>query len=172
MTNTFTATRFKALPFQVIETDTGVILKRGVAQIAIDGKQSLDVVSEILRSMDDAGATPDAICAQFAEPDRPAIRELLQHLASRRFLVPADAASTPEPETNADVFYWQFGRSSRQISNVLNRLPIMIVGLNRLARQMAVALNTLGVTNVELVDEPVLRNVALLDARGCWRPEL
>jgi bacteriocin biosynthesis cyclodehydratase domain-containing protein len=172
MTSSFTTTRLKALLFQVIETGAGVILKRGVAQIAIDGKQSLDIVSEILRSIDDAGATPDAICARFAEPDRPAVRQLLQHLASRRFLVPADAPSTPEPETNADVFYWQFGRSSRQISNVLNKQPLVIVGLNRLARQMVAALNTVGVTNVELVDEPALRNVDLLDARGQWRPEL
>ncbi len=175
MTTGFANKKFKALPFQVIENDKGIILKRGVAQIAIGGKQASAVIATMLAVLGEHGATLDEVCATFAEPDRPGIKDLLRHLVNRRFLVAADQVLTDtEPassESNLDVFYWQFGRQTAQVVDTLNTYRTAIVGVNLLSQRMVAALTAVGVTTIHLIDDPLLRNPSLYTEDGNWRAE-
>ncbi len=73
-----------------------------------------------------------------------------------------------DSETPLDVFYWQFGDSTRRATERLNRARVVLVGVNSVSRQIAQTLVASGVTNVTAIDDPRLRNASLLAHTGGW----
>lgn len=160
-------THWRSLPFLVAETQGGVVLKRGTTQILIEGESALETILLILVGTTDDGQTKAEICVQFPEPDRQAIRDLLDDMIAKRLLIPAHDADNPEqPETNEDLFYWTANRQRSEVAQTLSGLDLTIIGVNRLSLAISRSLNNMGVTNISVADDPLLRNLEFFDAEG------
>ncbi len=169
MGDDFLSTRLTVLPFQAIHIVQGLVLRRGVNQVILEGTEAAGVLQTVVAALQNAGAVPSDVAALFAEPDRPRILELLKHLADRRFIVPVSArGAAGAPETNLDVLYWQFGQARETVARKLRDLALAFVGVNRLTHRMATAIATWGATNLEVVDDPLLRSVEFFEGpNGC-----
>jgi bacteriocin biosynthesis cyclodehydratase domain-containing protein len=169
--------RLRALPVQVIERANGIILKRGCTEFKVDGPEAEKIVQAILVAVSAEGATLEEVCSFFPQPYRSAVEDLTKQLVARRILVLADDPphDLPEPEDALDVFYWNFGYRAGEVTENLNSGRISIVGVNCISRQLAVSLRAAKVSNFEVVDYPLLRNLRLFDGDGQviageWKP--
>jgi bacteriocin biosynthesis cyclodehydratase domain-containing protein len=161
----------RALPVQLIETADRVLLKRGRVEIAVGGEGVADVVKTIFTAASGEGATTEEIVSLFAATDRPAVERLVEHLAQRRLLVPAEAegAPTADPaaaETPADVFYWHFGDTGEAVASRLDELRAVVLGVNVVSSRLVAALSQAGATRFQVVDEPLLRNLRMISDEG------
>jgi bacteriocin biosynthesis cyclodehydratase domain-containing protein len=152
-----------------------VILRRGSIQVLIGGDRSLEALETVVDALKGDGATIEEVCTRFAAPDRPAVRELIEHLMARQLVVPAGTDLVPVgAEGPLDVFYWHFGSSASEINKRLTRVRVAIVGVNHISRQLAQSLTSAGMTSVEVIDYPLLRNLSLFGEddtvrAGQWR---
>jgi bacteriocin biosynthesis cyclodehydratase domain-containing protein len=164
--------RLVALPLQVIGTDDGVILARGCVELKVAGPRAAEVVQAVLEATRGSGASCRDISESFAEPDRPAVVELVEELRKRRLLVPEDASAPPPAagESALEVFYWQFGGRADRVLESLNSNRVTILGVNSISRQLASSLASSGMTAVEVVDFHVLRNVRFFSDIGGLDP--
>jgi bacteriocin biosynthesis cyclodehydratase domain-containing protein len=160
--------KFRALPVQIIEREGGIILKRGCTEFRIDGPEAIQVLQALLEVVGDGGATREQVCACFPPLYRPAVEELVQQLVVRHILVSVDEvqAVPTEPEGPLEVFYWNFGFRAEDVTARLNSRQIVIIGVNCVSRQLVAALGAAAVTNMIVVDYPLLRNVRLFDHHG------
>ena len=159
--------RLTALPFQLIETTNGVIVRRGSVQLLITGDRSLESLQIVVDTMRGEGATIEAACSRFAAPDRPAIIELIEQLMARQLVVPVGADLVPiQTEGQLDVFYWHFGMSTAEVNKRLNLISLTILGVNHVSRQLAQSLTRAGMTSFEVIDYSALRNLSLFDQTG------
>jgi hypothetical protein len=67
------------------------------------------------------------------------------------------------------VFYWHFGMSTAEINRGLNAVRVAIVGINHVSRQLAGSLAAAGMTNFEIIDDELHRNLSLFDGAGKLR---
>jgi bacteriocin biosynthesis cyclodehydratase domain-containing protein len=156
--------RLRALPVQLIEIPNGILLKRGSTEFQIVGERAAEVVQIVLAAAEGGEVTSDGIEALFAECDRPAVGVLIQELRQRNIII--DERGCPpgvHRETAADIFYWHFGLYRTEVNDRLSTPKIAVLGVNCISRQLAAALNRSGVTNVDLVDVRLLRNLRLFD---------
>lgn len=160
--------RVRSLPFLVVETDSGVVLKRGSTELIVQGESALEAVLLILTTTTAPGQSVDEICDVFAAPDRPAIRSLLADMLQKRLLVPADSlpAAHEIEETQEDIFYWSGNAVREEVVKRLSEPGLIIVGVNRTSLQICRSLFAMGVTKMHLVDDPALRNPELFDIHG------
>ena len=147
--------RLYPLPFRIIPTADGVILKRGATEISILGEEAGAFV-ETLVSAAAGGATRDEICQRFPPPERPSADELVGQLVAARLLAERDTPAGPE--SGLDIFYWQFGASAREVTARLDRAGLVIVGVNAISRHLVQSLAAAGVTAITLVDDERLRD--------------
>jgi molybdopterin-synthase adenylyltransferase len=170
--------KLRALRVQLIETNDGVILKRGRAEIKIGGKRAAEVVQVVLTTAADGGATLDEICELFAGPDRPAVDYLVRQLEARRILVPTDGVSQSKIlEGSLDIFYWQLGEHAELTPERMNSQRVVIMGVNCISRQLAASLAASGMNTVDVINYPLLCNLRLFDDNGKlpadeWPPSL
>lgn len=160
--------RLSALPVQLIEIDNSVILKRGSTELRIKGEGSSQVIRQILWITATRKPTSQEICEFFSQPERSNISDLIQQLVERRILIPIEESATDciTNETHLDIFYWHFGESQQTVSKKLSDLGIVILGVNYISRQLIASLLTSGVTTIQVVDFPLLRNLRLFDEQG------
>ena len=158
----------RALPLQVIDTADGVLLKRGCTVFKVSGEGAATAVQIVLSKLATTGTTVGEIAEQFAAPDRKAVQQLLERLIANRLVVSAKAVDPPTnlKETQLDVFYWHFGESTARITERLNSLHLVILGVNAISRQLCASLIASGANNVDVIDHPNLRNINLFDAEG------
>jgi thiazole/oxazole-forming peptide maturase SagC family component len=95
------------------------------------------------------------------------VAECLNRLISGRFLARCDAPCfSNDSETSLDIFYWNFGVSSREVNQKLNRHRIVIQGVNCISYHLATAMKISGWEDYEVVDDPALRNLSMFDNAG------
>src|SRR4029077_14707914 len=113
-------------------------------------------------------ATIEEICDSFAAPDRDAVRDLLEELAQRRIVVGEDdpAGDLDHAEEPLEIFYWHFGETAKGVRDRIGEQRIAVVGINAISRQLLACLAASEITDVDLVDDPLLRNVRLFDGDG------
>jgi len=150
--------KLRAVPFQIIEIENGVILKRGSVEVMIGGERASEVVQNVLDVVNQKGATKEEICGVFATPDRPAVAYLVDEL-SKRFLLVRSSDVVSETETQLDVFYWHFGQRVSEVTKRLNSKHFVIMGVNQISRRLANSLNETGIDNIQVVDWPAVRCV-------------
>jgi bacteriocin biosynthesis cyclodehydratase domain-containing protein len=151
--------RYRALPIQLVEIDGGVIIVRGSAEIRIVGERAERTVREIWTAASEAPTTVDDIVSAYAAPDRDSVRGLIDKLITRRILIEAGVRDeTAGVESALEIFYWNFGLTERQVTMSLNERRIAILGVNSISRQLATALTSAGVTNLEVVDFTLFRS--------------
>lgn len=159
--------KLKALPVQFLQSPAGVILKRGCTELRISGEGATDAVQRVLRMTIERQATLEQICEQFALPNREQVGSLIHELVKKRILVSVDDHIGGEgPETNLEIFYWHFGEPAFKVAERINACKFFILGVNFVSRQLATSLFSSGVTAVQIVDQPLLRNIRLFDEAG------
>jgi bacteriocin biosynthesis cyclodehydratase domain-containing protein len=157
------ATRYRALPIQLVEIDEGVVVVRGSAEIRIVGAGAERTTREIWSAAMEAPVTVDEVVSAYAAPDRESVRGLIEKLIARRILVEAGADAGPAdgPESALEIFYWNFGLTEREVPASLNERRLVILGVNGISRQLAASLTAAGITNLEIVDYVLFRNQRL-----------
>lgn len=171
--NTETKTdEIKALPVRFIEFDGGVILKRSCVEFHVGGQGALEVLQFIIREASvHGGIKKQVLIDSFAAPDRPAVAELVGQLEQRSILVPLYSSHGHRSETEAeescqDVFYWNFDRTEKQVTESLNSKKLVILGVNHISRQLSMSLLRSGCHHFDIVDIPTLRNLDLYNEDG------
>lgn len=169
--------RYRALPLQVIDVDGGVILKRGLVEVRVVGRGAAGAVRTLLEAASGAGIAEGDVGALFAGAERSGAEALLRRLIERRFLVeepgaaPGAAAGDPRPEEDpAAVFYWHFGEGRAEVAARVAGRRVVIVGVNRISRQLARSLRDSGISSFDVRDDPLLRNGSFFDDAGALRP--
>lgn len=163
MSPEFASRRLRAVPFRVIATSTGVVLKRGAAMVALEGAGVEELLQDVLRVLASRGATAGDVCGWFGAPQQEAVERLLLCLSERGFLVPAELEAEPPAPTDANlgVYHWHFEQQPGELERKLDQASVALVGLNRLSRALEAGLRDAGVHRIVRVDDPVLRNVQL-----------
>ena len=115
--------RLKARAVHVIDTDDGVIIKRGCTELKIGGAGAAETVRKVLAATVAGGATSAEICGLFVPSAAPLVRQLIEQLLARHLLAPVEEAEPKagEPEGPLDIFYWHFGDKARQVAERLTR---------------------------------------------------
>jgi len=159
--------RLRAFPVQLLSTERGVVLVRGVAEIFVAGDRATELVPALLAAVPDEGATRTDLIQRFAAPDREEVGKLVDELVRRSILAPVTAQFRPSSiESNLDVFYWHFGQAARTTVDKMSAKPIVLMGVNTISRRIAQSLRSMGVKSVQVVDFPILRNLRLYDDDG------
>ena len=158
------------LPFQIIEIEDGILLKRGCTVLKIQGEGAEIVVQRILAALHKTPSTCEEVFHLFSAPERNAVKQLIEMLVSKRFLVVESEDISPItnelPESHLDIFYWNFGLSTKEVVKRLYENPITILGINYISLRLLTSLVLSGWKNVEIVDNPLLRNMRLFDSKG------
>src|SRR5215813_9872811 len=150
------------VPFTMIETQEGMILKRGRIEVLIGGKGSVQVMQRIVDYVKKNSPSKEEIYNLFPSHNRESISNLLDELIKRRFLVPKYKGFNEE-EDNLDVFYWHFADNTKEINNRLNSNRLMVVGLNNISLQLVNSLKRSGISNFEILDYPVFSSISRND---------
>ncbi len=149
----------RALPFQVIEYPGGVLLKRGVNQISISVENALEMVLIILTATSGRSSSQTNIVNQFPLPFRDQVQRLTDELIRKNFLVTNIEGESVIDEDNFDVFHWQMGKDTvTAIAKIVDQ-KVSIIGVNSLSLKIKDGLREMGVENVTLVDDPLLREM-------------
>ena len=154
----------QVLPLQLIDVDTGVLLKRGNSILNVNGTGAKNAVRIVLSALAPPGGTVEEVQQKFSGPDRNAVGQLIEKLVANRFAVPAntDTRDSHLHETHMDIFYWHFGETADSVAHRLNKQRITILGVNTISRQLCSTLQVSGFTNFEVIDCPTLRNTRLV----------
>ena len=159
--------RLRAFPVQLLSTERGVVLVRGVAEILVAGDRATELVPALLAAVPNEGATRTDLIERFAVPDREEVGKLIDELVRRSILTPTTAEfPTSGIESNLDVFYWHFGQTARTTVDRMSAKPIVLMGVNTISRRIAQSLWSMGVKSIQVVDFPILRNLRLYDDNG------
>jgi bacteriocin biosynthesis cyclodehydratase domain-containing protein len=151
----------RALPFHVMETGDGVVLKRGSTEVKISGAGVAGVVAELVEAARN-GAARYTLCERFAEEDVPVINELLDSLlASRLFVTDPSEQSQRDAESPLDVWYWQFNKTRAEGVLGIDNAGLVLVGLNAISRQLANSLKAGGARLPQFVHDARLMSVEL-----------
>src|SRR3954449_10387045 len=81
--------RLRALPVQLLSTEDGVLLVRGVAEIFVAGDRATELVPALLAAIPNEGASRTDLIERFAAPDREEVGKLIDELVRRSILAPA-----------------------------------------------------------------------------------
>lgn len=159
--------KLKLLPFQVIESDQQLLLKRGISTLVVSDTNALIIIRVIQKALIQSPYTKEELVSLFAGNVRDLILDFIDHLIQKRFIVllEDDGSSDSEnPQENAqDIFYWHFNKHQQEIAARLNDSDWAFVGINQLNKQLISALLREGKKNILVVDDPSLRNVTMFD---------
>lgn len=168
---TFLSVPLRPAAVQIIESDAGIVLRRGVTQVLIEGTHAADLIRLILTAAGrDGGATPEQLCALFPDQERDEILRLLRALHSRRILMQSGETteSIGAEESNLDLYQWQFGRTAVEVETDLDKVSLLAVGLNRMTERLVLALRGAGFKQIEVIDDPMLRNPEVPSSLDHW----
>jgi bacteriocin biosynthesis cyclodehydratase domain-containing protein len=160
----------RAYPVDVVPVNDGVQLLRGAIRVSFKGNYAEEVIATIL-AMADTGCSREALLAEFAEPQRLAVTEIVERMLERNFLYAYDpeldsAAPSSADQSAEDLFYWHFDTQPNAVRQRLADYRVIQVGVNLLGMYLAERLQRLGFGSVEVVDDPTLRNARLFRANG------
>lgn len=160
--------KLRMVPVQVVDTDSGVILRRGCTEFRVAGGEAAAAVRVVLGATSQDGSTEAEILELFAAPDHPEVERLVQALLDRHILYSGELPAPPASKTEAqlEMFYWHFRTSPGVALANLNRRTVAVVGVNHVSRRLVTALLSSGITNVEVIDFGLLRNRRLFDDEG------
>jgi thiazole/oxazole-forming peptide maturase SagC family component len=159
-----------ALPFQLIETDQGLLLKRGCSVLKIQGAGAGLAIRTVLSALHKQPSTQEELTHLFPPAEQTAISQLLDTLISKRFVIAhtsqLDDSSRIEPENPLDIFYWNFDRSTDQTLAQLNNVHVTILGVNTISHRLLSSLANSGWQNLDIVDHPFFRNLRFFNSDG------
>ncbi|MDN3690360.1 hypothetical protein [Cyclobacterium jeungdonense] len=157
--------KLKVLPFQIIELEDSVVLKRGLSSMAIPDKSALIIIKVIQKALIQSPKTVDELASLFTGSIYNLIKSFINHLIEKKFIVYLEDTNNYryDEETPQDIFYWHFNAHQSQISETLNEKPWAFIGINELNKRLISSLFTEGKNNFMVIDDPSLRNVRFFD---------
>ncbi len=157
----------RLLPFQLIESATGVVIRRGALRIALEGDGIAEVVAKLQEAATDDFCSRHELLSLFPPVHRDRVDAILHQLAVRRLAeLRGQTGPLPGPrpaESQEDVFFWQLG-TTRSDSRKATGMAVALIGINRLSVALRDRLQAYGRWDVTLVDDVPLRNHELLDS--------
>lgn len=164
-----------ALPVQVIEIPDGVVLKRGASKVIIRGAKAADSIRIVLDATRGDGAFVGKLRRLLTRSVGKQADSIISNLQHRRLLVPTSkkTRSTNGQEDIMDSLYWQFGGTTGEVRQRLNKVHLAIIGVNHISRQLAISLMSCHFNNFIVLDHPQFRNFRMFDKtgrlkKGCW----
>jgi bacteriocin biosynthesis cyclodehydratase domain-containing protein len=160
--------RLIALPVQVIETNTGAVIKRGNREIAIPSRAAVAVLRTIFSAASNAAVSRGELLELFSPAHRVAINELIRELLAHRLLVHEKEYGSPPsgPETSTEIFYWHYALRESTVMESLKNRRIAVMGVNTISREFVTKATISGLVNIEIIDCPSLRNLRLFNDAG------
>ena len=80
--------RLYAYPIQIVRTEDGAVVRRGIVRLHVRGENAADILIEIAQAASRPnGSARSEIAARFDADLRPAIGDLIDALLARRLLV-------------------------------------------------------------------------------------
>jgi bacteriocin biosynthesis cyclodehydratase domain-containing protein len=155
-----------AFPSLVVEENDGVRLRRGCVELRIRGEGAARIVRGILDATLDRNASLEEILHRFPLADHPAVVDLIDELMKRLILIQSDDSVFEEQEGPLEIFYWHFGEGKESINARIDSLQLSILGVNSISRQLVATLLESGISNIQVIDQPQLRNLRLFDQDG------
>ena len=145
------------LPFQLIEYDDVLIMRRGSIQIFVQGENRLETVLLIVTETSGKSTNTDDILNMFSPIKREHVQVLLNELISQRLLVsPTDLSYNIDDETNEDVFYWEHNTSKKGIDGLLTEQHFWLIGNNALGHYIYNSLRETGINVKGIIDDKAL----------------
>ncbi|MCG8476330.1 MAG: hypothetical protein MI784_12755 [Cytophagales bacterium] len=170
--------KLKSLPFQLIEMEDRIVLKRGLHSLEIPDKSALIIVKVIQKALLQSPKSADELTKLFSGSVRNIVGSFIQHLIEKRFIISAeDEYQCPaDGETSQDIFYWHFNAHQGQVAKALNEKLWAFVGINELSKKLIQSLFAEGKNNFAAVDDPSLRNIKFFNdkheiADDFWKDE-
>jgi thiazole/oxazole-forming peptide maturase SagC family component len=152
--------KLKVLPFQIIEMEDKLILKRGLTSMVIPEKSALIIVKIIQKALIQSPKTVKELISLFSGSVHGLVESFIEHLKVKKFIVSENdkAHQILDSEKAQDIFYWHFNTHQKQISDILNEKKWVFVGINELNKKLIQSLFQDGKNNFIVVDDPALRN--------------
>jgi thiazole/oxazole-forming peptide maturase SagC family component len=154
--------KLKLMPFQVIEMEDKIILKRGVSTMVIPDKSAMVVIRVIQKALTKANYTAEELASLFSGTVRELILNFIDGLLQRKYIVTlndTNQANSENPENAQDIFYWHFNLHQAEVSKQLNEKTWAFVGINELNKRMLTSIMKDGKTSIIVVDDPSLRKM-------------
>ncbi|UII21553.1 hypothetical protein [Fulvivirga ligni] len=157
--------KYKMLPFQVIEMEDRIVLKRGLSSMAISDKNALIIIKVIQKALLQGPKTITELTQLFTGAVQNLIRDFVEHLITKKYLIPESDGQEHlhNEESPQDIFYWHFNLHQADIAKVLNEQVWAFIGINELNKRLIQSLFAEGKESFIVVDDPSLRNVKYYD---------
>lgn len=152
------------VPFQVIEIQNGVVLKRGPTEVIVNGEKAAEIIQIVTDALGKTKISKDQILAFFPATEQQAVSYLLDELIKRRLVIPFQQRDSVNNENELDVFNWLLGEQTQEIVKRLNSKNTVIIGMNHISLQLIRLLIRSGIENIQIVDYPILRSIDMGDA--------
>lgn len=163
--------RVRLRPFQIVQANGSVLLRRGVVRVALEGEGVADAIAKLQEFATDEARSRSEIMALFPAPLAETVDALIRHLLDRDLaLLEGEGHRAPRVgEDGEDIFFWHVGKSRRDITRLTSR-RVMLVGVNTLSLALRDRLLEFGAWDIELVDDVPLRNHELSERPGDLPP--
>lgn len=146
-------------PAEVVEIDGGALLVRGSLALRFVGNGILEALQILMTRASAGGVARTQLIGAFAAPQRPVIERLIDHLLKSGVFQATNQPLSQRAEDSLDIFYWDVGYDPAAVRSRLSQRSVSILGVNGLTGELAGALIRIGTGAVQVVDEPVLRNL-------------
>jgi len=151
-----------ALGLQVVPLgDDEVALRRGPRQSVLRGADVRSIIEPVVGLLDGRRTVGDVV-ASFAGPQQPQVDQLLRLLVNKRFVEPGGPAlpdATGIGDQPACAFFASLGLDPTVATAALASAQVVLVGRNHISKAIASGLESVGLTSIVVVDDPVLSSL-------------
>jgi len=166
MTENNKAIKYIALPVQLIDDEEGVIIRRGVFQLKLDGADVKDVMNIIVSNTSFKAMLKSEIQEFFMDHLQAQVGKLIDLLIEKNILINKENAEENigiTGEKPIDIFHWNFNSSTKVVLNNLKNTNFVIIGVNEISKSLVESMQEAGIKKLTVVDDPLARNTSLFD---------
>ncbi len=157
MNDSFLSTDIVFLPFDVVTSEEGYFICRGVNRLLFQGK-TIPRILKVLKEIPLHKSFPlYQVLQKYPKSIRWDALQLLFELYRRKYIVSTIDSKIEAKETPIDLFYWHFGISTKQVNSNFADFGVFIVGVNKLGLKVYHSLLEAGFTFVHFIDDPDFR---------------
>ena len=165
--------RYRLLGLQAVPHDEGVIIRRGNTRLVVRGEKAGELLDLLVaRSAEAGGIGLEDLKAETDPSRHEVLADLIRQLSTARLLVPSEEGRRVLGERREDVFYWNHGTTLAATTANIERVDIVVFGVNHVALPLLGNLRSCGFRSLTLVDHPALRNLDFFTDRQELRPEI
>jgi bacteriocin biosynthesis cyclodehydratase domain-containing protein len=155
-----------SIPIQLVELEDGVLMRHGLLQMHVNG-EGLKPFFDLFLLLTQGEGIIRSELAQLMLPRFPGIssegfNQIVDRLLAARLLQVGPATNDKVP-SSLGTFLWNYQSDGR---NQFADAQVVLLGVNEITRRLLTALLASGIRNIEVVDEPMLRNSRYFHSDG------